>query len=84
MFDGAVGSCDVVGIQVERRVGGRAIFCALVCVTLGDGPGGGTLDSGVVGNRGCSTLGDGVSVASGFIVPWWRVGRRISHSFSMA
>jgi hypothetical protein len=84
MFDGLVRSCDVVGVWNELCVGGGAILHALACVTLGDGSGIGTLGYGVVGNYGCSTFGDGVSVASRFSVPWWRVGRRISHSFSMA
>ena len=70
MFAGAVGSCNVVGIQVGVLVGGGAIECALVRVTLGDGPSVGTLGSGVAGDRGRSTLGDGVSVAIGFDVPW--------------
>jgi hypothetical protein len=81
MFAGAVRSCNVVGIQVGLLVGGGAIERALVRITLGDGPRIGTLGSGVAGNRGRSTLGDGVSVAIGFDVPWWRTGRRISHSF---
>jgi hypothetical protein len=56
-------------------------LCALICITLGDGPSVGTLGSGVVGNCGGRGLGDGVSMASGFVVPWWRVGRRISRYF---
>ncbi len=51
MFEGTVGSCDVVGIQDGLRVGGGATLFVLVCVTLGDGPNVGTLGSGVVGNR---------------------------------
>ncbi len=81
MFEGAVGSCDAVGVQVGLHVGEEAILCELACITLGDGPGIGTLGFGVVGNHGCSTLGDGVSVASGFVVPGWSVGRRNSCSF---
>jgi hypothetical protein len=81
MFEGTVGSCDVGGIRDGLRVGGGAMLHALVCVTLGDGPGVGTLGSGVVGNRGRSTLGDGVSVASRFVVSWWSIGRRMSCSF---
>jgi hypothetical protein len=59
-------------------VGGGAIEHMLVCITLGDGPSTGTLNSGVVGDRGCSILGDGELVVIGFDVPWWRTGRRIS------
>jgi hypothetical protein len=81
MFEGTVGSCDVVGIQIGLRVGGGGILRALVCVTYGDGPGIGTLGSGMTGNRSRSTLGDGVSVASGFVVPGGSIGRRISRSF---
>jgi hypothetical protein len=47
--------------------------------TLGDGLVVCTLGSGVVGNRGRSTLGDGVPVVGG-----WSVGRRILQSFWMA
>ncbi len=63
MFEGAVGSCNVVGIRVRVHFGGGAIVCALACITLGDGPSVGNLVSGMVGNRGHSTLGDGMSVA---------------------
>ncbi len=62
-------------------VGGGAIERALAHVTLGDGPSIGTLGSGVAGNHGRSTLGDGVSVAIGFDVPLWRTGRRMSRRF---
>ena len=75
MFAGALGSCNVVGIQIGVLVGGGAIEHALARVTLSDGPSIGTLGSGVVGDRGHSSLGDGVSVAIGFDVPWWRTGR---------
>jgi hypothetical protein len=81
MFEGAVGSCDVVGIWNVLRVGGGSTLCALARVTLSDGNNIGTLGSNMVGNHGNSTLGDGVSVASVFVVPWWRVERRISCSF---
>jgi hypothetical protein len=81
MFAGAMGSCDVVGIQVWVLVGGGAIVHELARVILGDGPSIGTLGSGMLGNHGHSTLGDGVSVANGFDVPWWRMGIRKSHSF---
>ncbi len=84
MFAGALGSCNVVGIQIGVLVGGGAIEHALACVTLSDGPSVGTLGSGVVGDRGRSSLSDGVSVAIGFDVPWWRTGRRISRRFQMA
>jgi hypothetical protein len=83
MFDGAVGSCDVVGIWDGLCVGGRAMLRALMRITFGDGLNIGTLGSRVVGNLGRSTLVDGASVASGFVL-WWRVGRRISCRFSMA
>ena len=59
---------------------GGAILRALVRVTLGDGPGIGTLGSGVVENHGRTTLSDGVSLASRFIVHLRSIGRRISHS----
>jgi hypothetical protein len=81
MFEGTVGACNVVGIQIRVRVGWGATVRALACATLSDGPIVGTLGSGVVGDHGRSTLGDGVSVAIGFVVPWRRVGRRISGSF---
>ncbi len=84
MFEEAVRSCDVVGIWVELHVGGNATLPALACVTLGDGPGIGTLGSGVVGNHGRSILGDGVLVASRFVALGQSIGRRISHSFCMA
>jgi hypothetical protein len=69
MFEGAVGSCNMVGIWDGVHVGGGATVRALTCVTLGDGPDVGTLCSGVVGDRGQSSLGDGMSVAIGFVVP---------------
>ncbi len=84
MFESAMGSCDVVGIQVGVHVVGGAIVCALVHVTLGDGPSIGTLGSGMVGYHGHGTLSDGMSVAIGFDVPWWRIGRRISWSLLIA
>jgi hypothetical protein len=81
MFVGAVGSCNVVGVLVGVLVGGGEVERALARVILGDGPSVGTLGSGVVGNPGHNTLGDGVSVGIGFDVPWWSTGRRISRSF---
>jgi hypothetical protein len=48
MFEGVVGSCDVVGVQFGLRVGEEVILCALMCITLGDGPSAGTLGSGVM------------------------------------
>jgi hypothetical protein len=81
MFEGATGSCDVVGIQIGMCIGGGATVRALACITLGDGPGIGTLGFSMVGDGGCSTLGDEVTVALGFIVPWWRIGRRTLRSF---
>jgi hypothetical protein len=56
----------------------------LAFVTLGDGPSVGTLGSSVAGDRGRSTLSDGVSVVIEFDVPWWEIGRRISCSFLIA
>ncbi len=35
MFEGAVGSCDVVGVWIGLHVGGGAILRALAHVTLG-------------------------------------------------
>jgi hypothetical protein len=81
IFAGAVGSCNVVGVQVRVLVGGGAIEHALVCITLNDGPSIGNLGSGMVGDCGHSTLGDGMSGVIGFDVPWWRTGRRISPRF---
>ncbi len=46
-------------------------MCVLAHVTLGDGPGIGTLDSSMVGNCGLSTLGNGVSEACGFVASGW-------------
>ena len=69
MFEGAVGSCDVVGIWTGMRVGGGEMLGALALITLGGWPGIGTLGSTMVGNCGRSTLGGGVLVASGFIAP---------------
>ncbi len=60
---------------------GGAIEHVLARVTLSDGPSVGTLGFSVVGGHGQSSLGDGVSVAIGFDVPWWRTGRRISRRF---
>jgi hypothetical protein len=70
MFAGAVGSCNVVGVREGVLVGGGETAHTLACITLGDGPGVGTLGSGVAGDLGQSTLGDGMSVAIGFDVPW--------------
>jgi hypothetical protein len=78
MIEGAVGTCNVLGIQVRVPVGGTVH--ALACY-LGNGPNVGTHGSGMVGDRGRSTLGDGMSVAIELVVPWWRVERRISRSF---
>ncbi len=86
MFEGVVGSCDVVGIQVGLHGGGGAMLHALGHVTLGDGSGIGTLSSGmvVVGNRGLSTLGDGLLVANRFVAPRRGIARRTSHSSCLA
>jgi hypothetical protein len=77
----SVGSYNVVGNLVGVLVGGGKIVCALARITLVDRPSVGTLGSGVAGDRGRSTLDNGVSVAIEFDVPWWRIGRRISSSF---
>ncbi len=74
MFEGAMGSCNVVGIQVGVHAGGGAIVCALARVTLGDRPSVDRLGYGVVGEPGRSTLGDGMSVGTEFNVPWWKIG----------
>ncbi len=50
MLEGAVGSFDVVGIWLVMHIVGGAMLLALACITLGDGPGFGTLSSGVVGS----------------------------------
>jgi hypothetical protein len=81
MFEGTAGLCNVDGVWDGERDGGGATVPTLAWVTLSDGPNIGTLGSGVVGSCGCSTLGDGVSVAIGFVVPWRKIGRRISRSF---
>jgi hypothetical protein len=56
----------------------------LVRITLGDGFGDDTLSSGVSGNQGWSTLGDGVQVVGSVGLPGWSTGRRISRSFWIA
>jgi hypothetical protein len=76
MFEGTVGSCNVVGIRLGLRVGGGstahggATLRALACIWLNVG----TLGSDLAGYCGHSTLGDRASVASRFLVPWWRFG----------
>jgi len=77
---GAVGSCEVVGIRVGLCVGGGGLLRAAARSTLGDGLVAGTLGSCVVGIRGRSTLGDGVTVVGGTGLFFWRDGRRILHS----
>jgi hypothetical protein len=84
ILEGAVGSCDVVGILVWLHGGGGEMLHVLAVITLDDGPGLGTLGSNVVGDCGCSTFGGGVPVASGFVAPRRSIGRRISCSFCMA
>jgi len=74
----------MVEVQAGLCVGSGGLFCAAVCITLGDGLVIGTLSSGVVGNRGQSTLSDGVPVVGGAGASGWSVGRRISRSFWMA
>ncbi len=81
IFEGAVGSCNVVSVWVVVHVVGGAIVRALAYTTLGDRPSVGTLGSGMGGDCGHSTLSDGMSVAMGFDVPRLRIGRKILHSF---
>ncbi len=81
MFDSPVGSCDVVGIQDGLRIGGGTILRALACVPFGDRPSVVTHGSGMVGDCGHSTLGDGVSVASRFFCALVESWKRISYSF---
>jgi hypothetical protein len=59
MFEGIVGSYNVVSNQDGVCVGGGARLHELARVILDDGPNVGSLSSGVVGTCGCSTLGDG-------------------------
>ena len=62
---GAVGSFEVVGVRIGLGMGGGRLLRATACSTLGDGLVVGTLVSGVVGNCGRSTLGDGVQGVGG-------------------
>jgi hypothetical protein len=77
---GAVGSFEVVGVRVGLGMGGGGLLCATTRSTLGDGLVVGTLVSGIVGNRGQSTLGDGVQGVGGGCAFCWSVGRRILQS----
>jgi hypothetical protein len=60
-------------------MGGGGLLRAMARSTLGGGLVVCTLGSGIVGNRGRSTFGDGVPVVGG-----WSVGRRILRSCWMA
>jgi hypothetical protein len=81
---GAVGSFEVVGVRVGLGMGGGRLLRATARSTLGDGLVVGTLVSGIAGNRGWSTLGDGVQGVGGGDAFCWSVGRRISQSCWMA
>jgi hypothetical protein len=81
---GAVGSFEVVGVQVGLGMGGGGVLRATARSTLGDGLVVGNLVSGVVGNRGQSTLGDGVQGVGGSCASCWSVGWRILCSCWMA
>ena len=81
---GAVGSFEVVGVQVGLGMGGGGLLRATARSTLGDGLVVDTLVSGIVGNRGQSTLGDGVLGVDGGCAFCWSVGRRILWSCWMA
>ena len=75
-----MGSFEVVGVQVGLGMGGGGLLRATVRSALGDGLVVGTLVSGVVGNCGRSTLGDGVQGVCGGYAFCWSVGRRILRS----
>ena len=81
---GAVGSFEVVGVQVGLGMGGGGLLRAMARSTLGDGLVVGTLVSGVVCNRGRSTLGGGIQGVGGGCASCWSVGRRILWSCWMA
>ena len=81
---GAVGSFEVVGFQVGLGMGGGGSLRATAHSTLGHELVVGTLISGVAGNPGRSTLGDGVQGVGGGGAFCWSVGRRILQSCWMA
>jgi hypothetical protein len=76
----AVGSFEVVGVQVGLSMGGGGLLRATARSILGDGLVIGTLVSGVASNLGLSTLGDGVPVVGGGGTLCWSIGRRILRS----
>ena len=78
---GAVGSFEVVGVRVGLGMGGGGILRVTARSTLGDGLVVGTLIYGIAGNRGQSTLGDGVRGVGGSDTFCWSVGRRILWSW---
>ena len=80
----AVGSFEVVGVRIGLGMGSGGLLRVTAHSTLGDGLLVGTLVSGVAGNRGRSTLGDGVPVVGGGDEFFWSVGRRIFRSCWMA
>ena len=65
-------------------MGGGGLSGATARSTLGDGLVVGTLVSGVVSNRGRSTLGDGIQGVGGGCASCWSVGQRILRSCWMA
>ena len=76
----AVGSFAVVVVRVGLGMGGGGLLRATARSTLGDGLVIDTLISGVAGNRGRSTLSDGVQGVSGGGAFCWSVGRSILQS----
>ena len=81
---GVVGSFEVVGVRVGLGMGGGGLLRVTARSTLTDGLVVGTLVSGFAGNRGRSTLGDGVPVVGGGDAFCWSVDRRILRSCWMA
>ena len=81
---GAVGSFEVVGVRVRLGIGSGGLLRATARSTLGDGFVVCTLASGIAGNRGWSTLGDGVPVVGGGDAFFWSIGIGIFWSCWMA